>query len=465
MEALNQSTTEYYKCPAEMLPVGIWGHPFEKTGFFRFGAKSVCYGQCSAFEPADNLNLPLNDALDHVRCGPNQVALPFHASRVVSALRNESYIHSLDRGDPFVFGSIGKVGYYTIRPLLPLVLRKYLQRFALRGWRERVFPRWPVDTTAEQIHESVMVLALKTHDKNGIPFIWFWPDGARGCAIVTHDVETAQGINYSAALMDIDDGFGIKSSFQVVPEERYKLPTGYLDSIRRRSFEINVQDLNHDGLLYRSKEGFFRRAKEINRYVRKFGAHGFRGAILYRNIEWYHALHVSYDMSVPNVAHLEPQRGGCCTVFPYFIGKILELPVTLTQDYSLFHILRDYSIALWKTQIALVLGKNGLVSVIVHPDYLTTVKARRTYCDLLEYLVRLRQQRRVWLCLPRDVNAWWRARHNMRLVNQKGEWRIAGEGKERARIAYARLEGDQLVYVVEPELGKQSNCEQHSTLI
>jgi hypothetical protein len=453
MEAPNKSTTDYYKCPAEMLPVEIWGRPLEKTGFFRFGAESVCYGQCSAFEPADHLNVPLNDSLDHVRCGPNQVALPFHASRVVSALRNESYIHSLDRGGPLVFGSVTRASYYTIRPLLPLALRKYLQRFALRDWRERVFPRWPVDTTVEQIHKSVMTLALKTSAENEIPFIWFWPHGARGCAIVTHDVETAQGMNYSGALMDIDDAFGIKSSFQVVPEERYKLPTEYLDSIRRRRFEINVQDLNHDGLLYQSKEGFFRRAKEINRYVREFGAHGFRGAILYRNLEWYHALDVSYDMSVPNVAHLEPQRGGCCTVFPYFVGKILELPVTLAQDYTLFHILRDYSIALWKTQIALVLEKNGLISVIVHPDYLTNVKAKRTYCDLLEYLVRLRQQGRVWLCLPRDVNAWWRARQNMRLVNEQGKWRIAGEGKERARIAYARLEGDQLVYLVEPELG------------
>ena len=64
-------------------------------------------------------------------------------------------------------------------------------------------------------------------------------------------------------------------------------------------------------------------------------------------------------MSVPNVAHLEPQRGGCCTVMPYFIGDILELPLTTTQDYSLFHILGDYSIALWKQQIELILGSTA----------------------------------------------------------------------------------------------------------
>ena len=67
---------------------------------------------------------------------------------------------------------------------------------------------------------------------------------------------------------------------------------------------------------------------------------------MYREQEWFDAFEFSYDMSVPNAAHLEPQRGGCCTVMPYFVGDLLELPLTTTQDYSLFHILGDYSISL-----------------------------------------------------------------------------------------------------------------------
>jgi hypothetical protein len=451
LESPNRSTIDHYRCPAEMLRVEMWGHLLEKTGFFRFGADSVCYGQSSAFEPADKINGLLNDALDHVRFNQDRVALPFHASRVISALRNETYISSQYGRGSFVFGPLTMAGYYAVRPLLPVSLRRHLQRFALRDWRERVFPRWPVDTTVEQLHESVMSLTLKLVDGHRIPFIWFWPDGAHGCAIMTHDVETTNGRNYSDALMDMDDAFGIKSSFQIVPEERYKVTTKYLDHIRERGFELNVQDLNHDGLLYRSKKEFLRRAKKINQYVQQFGAQGFRAAVLYRNPEWYEALNVSYDMSVPNVAHLEPQRGGCCTVFPYFIGSTLELPVTLTQDYTLFHILGDYSTALWKEQIALILKRNGLVSVVVHPDYVIPLKAMQTYHDLLEYLARLCREQRVWLCLPRDVNAWWRARQNMRLVNEKGRWRIEGEGREHARIAYAQRKEDKVVYTVESE--------------
>jgi hypothetical protein len=151
-------------------------------------------------------------------------------------------------------------------------------------------------------------------------------------------------------------------------------------------------------------------------------------------------------MSVPNVGHLDPQSGGCCTVMPYFIGKILEIPVTTTQDYSLFHILEDYSIDLWKHQISLILEGHGLASFIVHPDYVIEDRARATYSELLAYLSQLQSEQNVWTTLPGEVNRWWRERSQMKLVQYGGEWRIEGPGSERARIAYAVSDGQGLVY-------------------
>ncbi len=105
-----------------------------------------------------------------------------------------------------------------------------------------------------------------------------------------------------------------------------------------------MHGLNHDGNMFRDRATFVQQAAKMNRYVREFEAFGFRSGCLYSNIYWFAELDVSYDMSVPNVAHLEPQRGGCCTVFPYFIGNILELPLTTSQDYTLFHrIPEDYT--------------------------------------------------------------------------------------------------------------------------
>src|SRR6185503_13489284 len=118
----------------------------------------------------------------------------------------------------------------------------------------------------------------------------------------------------------------------------------------------------------------------------ELGSRGFRSGAMYREQQWFDAFEFSYDMSVPNAAHLEPQRGGCCTVMPYFVGKILELPSTTVQDYSLFHILGDYSIRLWQQQCERILAQNGLMTFITHPDYLIERRAREVYRELLAYL-------------------------------------------------------------------------------
>jgi len=266
---------------------------------------------------------------------------------------------------------------------------------------------------------------------------------------MTHDVEATAGRDFCDQLMDLDEAHGIPAAFQIVPESRYEVSDRFLESLRRRGFEVNVHDLDHDGRLFQSRSQFTRRVARINDYAAAFGSRGFRAGVMYRNQEWFDDLDVSYDMSVPNVAHLEPQRGGCCTVFPYFVGKILELPLTTTQDYSLFHVLGDYSTTLWQAQTELILARHGLVSFIAHPDYLIDERARRVYKHLLTYIARLRDERGVWVALPGDVDAWWRSRSQMELVHIGGRWHVQGPDSARARIAYATLDGDGLAYEIE----------------
>jgi len=263
---------------------------------------------------------------------------------------------------------------------------------------------------------------------------------------MTHDVETRAGRDFCAQLLDIDDSFRIKASYQVVPEGRYPVTPEFLNRLRDRGSEVCVQDLNHDGRLFDDRDEFLRRAALINRYGREFGARGFRSAVLYRKPEWFADLEYSFDMSIPNVAHLDPQRGGCCTVMPYFIGDMLELPLTTIQDYTLFHVLNERSIDLWKTQIELILAKNGLVSFIVHPDYIIESEAQTVYKDLLAMLSELRKREDLWFTLPSDIDSWWRARSRMSIVKDNGSWRIVGEGAERAVLAFAKAVDGQLIY-------------------
>jgi hypothetical protein len=377
---------------------------------------------------------------------------PFDATEAVDILRCERYANASGACP----GSLLRKLYYSARPLLPVSLRSRIQKLYLRGWDKISFPRWPLDDTVERLLETSLLALMEATGLEEIPFVWFWPEGANSAAIVTHDVETVSGRDFCGTLMDIDESFEIRSSFQLVPEGRYTVTPDFLDTIRDRGHDINIQDLNHDGRLFFDRAEFEVRVKRINQYGREFGARGFRSAVLYRNPEWFDRLDFEYDMSLPNVGHLDAQRGGCCTVFPYFIGGLLEIPVTATQDYSLFHILRDYRLDLWKSQAAGVAARNGLLSFIVHPDYLLDSRARNTYCGLLKFLSRCRSEQGMWIATANELNTWCRLRNQMSLVKCHGSWHIDGPGCERARVAFARIRGGQIRYFREGKPPKMS---------
>jgi peptidoglycan/xylan/chitin deacetylase (PgdA/CDA1 family) len=447
---LNRALIDRYKCAESVANFSLAGELSEDTGFFRFGQEAICYGQSAAgfrsIHPTDSLY----DAAQDVQVDGATIKLPFEPTKVIENLRLERYAsnpnHSRTR---HIAKKVVRGAYYALRPLMPVAVRKHFQRLYLRGWQRKFFPRWPVDRSVEEILERLLVISMKAQGISEIPFIWFWPEGAPGCVLMTHDVETESGRDFCPQLMDINDSFGMKASFQIVPENRYLVPEELLADIRERGFEVAVHDLNHDGHLYSDRDEFLRRAKLINQYGKNYRARGFRAAVLYRNLDWFPALDFSYEMSVPNVAHLDPQQGGCCTVFPYFVGDILELPVTTTQDYPLFYILRQNSLTLWKTQVRLILEKFGLISFIVHPDYIIEEKNRQIYKDLLGYISQLRRDEKIWIALPMEIDSWWRARSQMKLVSESGRWRIQGPQKERARVAYARLENERLMYHIE----------------
>ena len=433
--------SDYYKCSERDARMALSGALSEKSGYFRFGEDTL-YGQYCGRQPADSPTEPLWDALQDVHLEKGTAYLPFDVSQVVNSLRWEMYAHGWRNGNP---NSALSSLYYFIRPLLPVAVRKHLQKIRFRGWEKIPFPHWPVDRTVDNVLEQVLLLSMRAQNLKQIPFIWFWPKGASSCALITHDVETSRGVDLCGKLMDVNDSFGIKASFQVIPEERYHVTAAFLQSIRDRGFEVVVHDLNHDGHLFRDRERFVERAAKINAYGKEFGATGFRAGVLYRNQLWYDLLDFEYDMSVPNVAHLDPQRGGCCTVMPYFVGKVLEIPVTTTQDYTLFHILNDYSTTLWERQIELIMEKHGLISVVIHPDYITGARANYSYEGLLAHLAQLKVRRNLWVTTPGEVNTWWRQRSEMTLVEEEGQLRIEGAGKERAAIAYASEQGGRLV--------------------
>ncbi len=106
------------------------------------------------------------------------------------------------------------------------------------------------------------------------------------------------------------------------------------------------------------------------------------------------------------------------------------------------------SIDLWKRQFELITENHGLASFITHPDYLIEARARKLYETLLDYLRERVAHEKVWSTLPGEVDRWWRARSQMRLVSRGKDWEIEGPQKERARLAFAILDGPRMRYEI-----------------
>ncbi len=472
MPLTNSSLTDYFRCEEQLARFSIAGELLPGQGYFRFGSDTVCYGQSSAGRVAKSFDSSLEDvSLRQSSNGPVPV-LPFDPVQIAEALRREHYEPSLaPHREKLVAQEWVLEAYYFVRNILPDSIRQAGQRAYFSDWKSRRFPAWPVDLTVDALHARLLRLSMEAAGLQRVPFIWFWPQGAPACLMLTHDVESSAGLDFTSQLMDLDDSYGFKASYQVIPEGRYDVSDAYVQQIRDRANEFNIHDLNHDGRLYRKREEFLRRAEKINRYARVYDARGFRAGAMYRIQDWFDAYEFSYDMSVPNVAHLEPKRGGCCTVFPYFVGKVLELPLTTCQDYSVFCILRDFSLDLWKQQTSMIRDSHGLISILAHPDYLINPRMRAAYGAFLDYLRRRVDSEGLWAALPGDVDRWWRARSQMKLVPRGNQWEIVGPESEKARLAYAVRDGDRLAFELaeapsRPIPGCASPCEsrQHNSV-
>ena len=148
-------------------------------------------------------------------------------------------------------------------------------------------------------------------------------------------------------------------------------------------------------------------------------------------------LPVAYDSSFPDSDPFEPQPGGCCSIFPFRFGDVVELPVTLAQDHTLFVILGERTPRLWVEKTAWIARHHGLVNLITHPDYLTDPALLAIYDEFLAYL---RSWEEAWHALPREVAAWWRVRDELTCeADEHGGVRITGPADARATIAWARV--------------------------
>ena len=135
---------------------------------------------------------------------------------------------------------------------------------------------------------------------------------------MTHDVETAQGLDKCYKLAEIEERLGFRSSFSFVPGD-YPVPAALRQSLTDRGFEIGVHGLHHDQNPFRSASIFKKQAVEINRYLKEWGSVGFRSPSMYHDLELLHHLDIEYDASTFDTDPFEPQPDGMGAIFPFWV--------------------------------------------------------------------------------------------------------------------------------------------------
>jgi hypothetical protein len=170
-----------------------------------------------------------------------------------------------------------------------------------------------------------------------------------------------------------------------------------------------MHGLRHDRALFSSRAAFEAQRPALAALASQLGAEGFRSPSTYRVFDWLGELPISYDGSIPHSDPFEPQPGGCCSLWPFFIGQVVELPYTLPQDYTLFSLLAHRSAALWIEQVDRIVAEHGLIHTLTHPDrgYLGDAAKRERY---REFLLGLAERDEIWKPLPRELANWWRLR-------------------------------------------------------
>lgn len=300
--------------------------------------------------------------------------------------------------------------YYNVKPFIPRRVRWALRRTQAMGIRERSTGVWPINEAAGKT-----------------PAGWLgWPDGKRFALVLTHDVESKNGLDKVQNLAELETKFGVRSSFNFIPQGGYPVPDELRAWLASRGFEVGVHDLHHDGKLYRSRNVFRSKAQQINQYLHNWGASGFRSGFMLRQLDWLHDLNVDYDASTFDTDPFEPQADGCRTVFPFFVGNAdqqdgsgyVELPYTLPQDSTLFLLLREKSAEIWLRKLDWIAERGGLALVNIHPDYMDFHKSDFSSLrypaslveDLLGYVCN-RYRDQFWNPLPKDLATWFRQSH------------------------------------------------------
>ncbi len=368
------------------------------------------------------------------RDGDGNVFLPFDPGEVMGCLWSEGYTTI---GGARLTRSLRAAmvrTYYAVRPLLPRPVQLRMRRAFAARQTVPEFPAWPAEHSLHDLYDWLHALLAELAGEP-LPWIDLWPDGRSWAMVLTHDVETAAGRDDIELLRGPEREHGYRSSWNFVPE-RYDVAAATVDRLVADGCEVGVHGLRHDGKDLASRRMLARRLPAMRAAAERWGAVGFRSPATQRHWELMPLMGFDYDSSYTDTDPYEPQPGGCCTYLPFVNDGLVELPISLPQDHTLFEILGHSDGALWVSKARELRDRHGMVLVLAHPDYARDDRMLGAWRQLLAEFA---GDETAWQALPREVARWWRDRADSRLRRDGDGWTVEGPAAGRARVRTAPL--------------------------
>ena len=157
---------------------------------------------------------------------------------------------------------------------------------------------------------------------------------------------------------------------------------------------------------------------------------GFRSPAMHHNLDWIHDLNIEYDASTFDTDPFEPDSEGIETIFPFRVSGnssqkgYIELPYTLPQDFTLFVLMKEKNIDIWKRKLDWIARRGGMALLNTHPDYMNFSTKKMgieefpvsLYMEFLEH-IKSEYEGQYWHVLPRDMARFWLNNNNPVISN------------------------------------------------
>lgn len=163
------------------------------------------------------------------RDAQGNVFLPFDPTELITNYWAERY---RTNGSPTLLRTARAAAlrsYYRLRPMLPRPLQIRMRRAFTRVQSRPRFPRWPMEAALHHLYDLLFQHVAELAGC-AVPWISPWPKPYSWAFVLTHDVETAAGLESLPRLRELEVNANYRSSWNFVPK-RYDLPDSLVTSL------------------------------------------------------------------------------------------------------------------------------------------------------------------------------------------------------------------------------------------